>query len=409
MNILLINHYAGSPHHGMEYRPYYLAREWVKSSHRVKIIASSESHLRSHSLNLTRKLAFEEIDGIEYVWLKTPGYRGNGFKRVVNLFAFARALLLNTNAIMNGFTPDLVIASSPHPFIIRGARRIANKSQARLVFEVRDLWPLSLIELNDMPTWHPFIIFMQHEEDYAYKYCDKVASLLPLAKEYMINRGMHESKFFFSPNGVVTESWAKHLPLSQSVEQEIKKFKLKNQCSLLIGFSGSHGIANALDSLIDVAKLLRDTGVGFILVGKGDEKIRLINYAKSMDLKNVLFLDEIDKEMVSSFLSLMDVLYIGLKNHSLFRFGVSPNKLFDYMMSGKPIVYAINSGNDPVLDAGCGVSCAPENAKEICKAILKIKGMSERNRIKLGQMGYKYVLENHDYSILAKKYLEAIS
>jgi glycosyltransferase involved in cell wall biosynthesis len=178
---------------------------------------------------------------------------------------------------------------------------------------------------------------------------------------------------------------------------------------LLVGFAGSHGIANALDSLVDAAGLVRDEdAIGFVLVGKGDEKPQLIRKSRGMGLENVLFLEEIEKAMVPSFLESMDVLYIGLRNHPLFRFGVSPNKLFDYMMSGKPIIYAINSGNDPVDDAKCGVSCEPENPAAVVKAIIKIKEMPDESRLAMGEAGCNYVQKHHDYSVLARNYLEAV-
>ncbi len=404
MNILLINHYAGSPLHGMEYRPYYLALEWIKSGNNVKIIAASESHLRNNAPVVNGDFASEKIDGIDYVWIKTPAYSGNGLKRAINLLAFAKRIFLDMDKILNGFIPDLVIASSPHPFIIRGAKKIADAAQAKLIFEVRDLWPLSLIELGNMHSWHPFIALMQHEEDYAYKHSDKVASLLPIAKDYMMRHGMHEKKFFFAPNGIVLEN--NNQSLDKPLAQRIEEFKLKY--NFLVGYAGSHGPANALDSLINAAELLKKSDVGFVLVGNGDEKQQLTEKAREMKLENVLFLNPIEKIMIPSFLDSMDLLYIGLKKHPLFRFGVSPNKLFDYMMSGKPIIYAISSGNDPIADAKCGLSCEPENPEQICKTIIKFKQMPDHLRLAMGSSGQNYVQKNHDYAVLAKEYLESV-
>jgi len=407
MNIFLINHYAGSPKHGMEYRPYYLAREWVNAGHKVKIVAASASHLRANGPVVAGKMTSEEVDGIDYVWIKTPDYSGNGITRVFNLLSFAKSIYLGRSKILNGFVPDLVIASSPHPFVIRAAKKISDQSRAKLVFEVRDLWPLSLVELGGMHPMHPFITLMQREEDYAFRYSDKIASLLPVAKDYMIGRGMHEEKFFFAPNGIVIAEGGNSQALPGPMVEKIERFKMKYK--LLVGFAGSHGIANALDSLVDAAGLVRDEdAIGFVLVGKGDEKPQLIRKSRGMGLENVLFLEEIEKAMVPSFLESMDVLYIGLRNHPLFRFGVSPNKLFDYMMSGKPIIYAINSGNDPVDDAKCGVSCEPENPAAVVKAIIKIKEMPDESRLAMGEAGCNYVQKHHDYSVLARNYLEAV-
>ena len=128
MNILLINHYAGSPKHGMEYRPYFLAKEWITMGHKVRVIAASESHLRQHNPSFTDKTFSELIDGIEYIWLKTPTYKHNGIARVVNMLFFSMRLIFEKKRILNNFKPDIIIASSPQPFIIRGAKRLAQQT-----------------------------------------------------------------------------------------------------------------------------------------------------------------------------------------------------------------------------------------------------------------------------------------
>ena len=126
MNILLLNHYAGSVRHGMEYRPYYLAREWVRAGHRVRIVAASSSHLRARPPELNGRRVFDEtIDGIDYRWHATPAYRGNGLGRAANMAAFVAALYRGAPRLARNFQPDLVIASSTYPADIWPARRIA--------------------------------------------------------------------------------------------------------------------------------------------------------------------------------------------------------------------------------------------------------------------------------------------
>src|SRR5690349_9329048 len=119
MNILLINHYAGSLRHGMEYRPFYLAREWVRLGHRVRIIASAQSHIRAQAPHLDGHARLDEvIDGVEYRWIATPAYRGNGAARVVNMFSFVVQLYAQAGQLARLFEPDVVIASSTYPLDI---------------------------------------------------------------------------------------------------------------------------------------------------------------------------------------------------------------------------------------------------------------------------------------------------
>ena len=121
MNILLINHYAGSPAHGMEFRPYYLAREWVKVGHKVRIIAADFSHVRSHQPKRpfgTQASWNESIDGIDYQWFTTPEYSGNGVSRVRNIASFLGRVYFASRQISENFKPDVVIASSTYPMDI---------------------------------------------------------------------------------------------------------------------------------------------------------------------------------------------------------------------------------------------------------------------------------------------------
>lgn len=131
MNILLINHYAGSPYHGMEYRPYYFAREWLKAGHTVTIVASSFSHLRFQQPKCESSVTIKEIEDIQYIWLKTPEYRGNSFGRIHNMFSFAAQLRVKTLPIKK---PDIVIDSSTYPLTIYGANKIAGRYGAQLIF-----------------------------------------------------------------------------------------------------------------------------------------------------------------------------------------------------------------------------------------------------------------------------------
>ena len=193
MNILLINHYAGSPKHGMEYRAYYLAREWVRMGHRVQIVASSESHIRAQQPQLSGLDRLNEtINGIQYTWFETPTYSGNGIGRVRNIAAFIGHLYRAGKQLARSFKPDVVIASSTYPMDIWPAQRIACMARGSLVYEVHDLLPLSPMELGSMSKWHPFIMLVQAAEDYAYRNADVVVSMLPKVREYMESRGMAE-------------------------------------------------------------------------------------------------------------------------------------------------------------------------------------------------------------------------
>lgn len=408
MNILLINHYAGSSTYGMEYRPFYLAREWINFGHTVTVVAASFSHLRSKEPDVKGPLTTETIDGINYIWLKTPKYHGNGIRRVLNMMAFSLLLIMQKPNILRINKPNLIIASSPHPFIIFAAKSMARSSNAKLIFEVRDLWPLTLIELGSISRSHPFVRLMNLSEKYAYRVADHVISLLPKSYAYMEEQGMAPKKFHCIPNGVDLNEWSHNVAQLPAQHQKILS-KIKEKKHFIVGYTGGHGISNALDYLIGAAKHLESKPVTIVLVGKGPEKKMLEQKTVEMGLQNVIFLPPVSKSAIPALLELMDVLFIGWKRSSLYRFGISPNKLLDYMMSGKPVIHSIDAGNDIVAESGCGISVPPENPEAIAKAIIEISNMSESERSELGLRGKEFIETHHDYVMLAKKFLAVLN
>jgi glycosyltransferase involved in cell wall biosynthesis len=176
----------------------------------------------------------------------------------------------------------------------------------------------------------------------------------------------------------------------------------------LVGFAGAHGIANSLKYVIDAASKLSKMDVVLILLGTGQEKENLMRYVKGKEINNVYFLDFVNKHTVPTFLKQMDVLFIGLKKASLFRFGISPNKIFDYMMSSRPILQAIDAGNNLIDEANCGLFVEPENADTIAEAMVRFKSMSDEELKTLGNNGYRFVNQNHTYKVLGEKFLEYI-
>jgi len=406
MNILLINHYAGSSTHGMEYRPYYLAREWVGLGHEVTIVAASFSHLRTMAPVANGRVTEEGIDGIRYLWYRTREYQGNGVGRAMNIFSFVGKLLWDRRRLARSCRPDLVIASSTYPLDILPAYRIARAGSARLVYEVHDLWPLTPVELGQMSPRHPFIMLMQWAENFGYRKADRVVSMLPNAQEHMGRHGMAAEKFAYVPNGVAVAEWTEPAgPLPEPHREAIDR--IRQQGRFLLGYAGGHALSNALDTLVEAAKTLECSGVSVVLVGQGAEKERLEKRAGELGLIHTRFLPPVPKKLIPALLARMDACYIGWTRSPLYRFGVCPNKLLDYMMAAKPVIHAIEAANDLVAEAGCGITIPPEDPAALVEAVGKLRGCSPAEREALGQRGKNYVLSHHDYAALARRFLEA--
>ena len=402
MHILLINHYAGTPHLGMEYRPYYMAREWVKLGHKVWIVAADNSHSRQ----LPVVPGAQEIDGISYLWVATPSYKGNGVKRAYNMWSFCQNLRKLSNWVKTDVQPDVIIASSTYPMDIWPCRYLARQNKARLVWEVHDLWPLSPMELGGMPWWHPFILLVQYAEDAACRSADFVVSLLPAANRHLVTRGMDLKKFHYIPNGISLQDWAK--PNQLLPEEHRALFaELRTQGRWILGYAGAHGVANALHTVIDAFDSLKNTQAALVLVGKGPEKDQLIQRA----LKNggdIHFLPPVPKQAIPALLDACDALYIGSQNKEIYQFGVSPNKTMDYAMAAKPIINGIAAPHDLVAESKCGIIVPPEDSAAVTDAVRFLMSLTAEESRLMGKRGQDYVRAHHNYHILAQNFINVV-
>jgi glycosyltransferase involved in cell wall biosynthesis len=403
MNILYLNHYAGSPALGMEYRPYYLAREWVRLGHRVQMLAADFSHVRTKQ----PRAGDEVVDGIGYRWYPTPPYQGNGLGRVKNIWAFLRQVWADTPRLLREFKPDVVIASSTYPMDIWVARRLARRAGARLVFEVHDLWPLSPIELSGMSRRHPFIVMCQAAEDAAYRDADVVVSMLPKVHGYMASRGLDLKKLHIVPNGITLDEWeGEPAPLRDDVQQALARARASG--ATVVGYAGSMGLPNALDTLLDAAAQLKGQALCFVLVGSGHEQARLAQRVADEGLDQVRFLPPIPKAQVARFLAGVDIAYIGWQRVPIYRFGIAPNKLMDYLMARCPVLHSVDAGNDPVAEAGAGLTVPPESAAAVAQGLLALAATPADERRAMGERGRAFVLARHTYPVLAQSFLDAL-
>ena len=406
MKILYIDHYAGSIHHGMEFRPYYLAREWVKEGHRVRIIGADFSHLRNVNPVVQNDFEIEDIDGIEYQWVKAGRYEGNGVARALTMFSFVGKLLLNARSLAEDFCPDIVISSSTYPLDAYPAKRIADLAGAKHVHEIHDMWPITPMELYGMPAYHPFVVVMQWGEDYFCRNADKVVSILPCAKEYLIEHGMRADKFVHVPNGINLEDWRE--PLELPGEHRNVLDKAKQEGRFVIGFFGSHTRSYNIDYLIKAMALCQKEKLFVAFVGRGNYKAELMDLAKTLGLPEDMyaFLPPIPKKAIPTLLLSFDACYVGAIKNKMFRFGIGMNKLFDAMMSGKPLLYAVAAPNDFALEYDCGISVEAENVEALRDGIMHMLTLPKEELERMGKNGHKAVMENYNYEVLAKVFLD---
>ncbi|MBN1690973.1 MAG: glycosyltransferase family 4 protein [Dehalococcoidia bacterium] len=412
MNIWFFSHYAGTPRQPHDTRDYYFALELVKAGINSTIIAAAFNHRTRRDEILAKRQCsrIEPFEGWRFIWIRTiPYFAGNDWRRAANMLSyFFSSLPLSLRMVGKN---TVVIGVTPHPFCALAAWLVSRLKQARFILDVRDPWPDALISLGGFKADSAVVKMLRAVERFLYRSADKIITVMPNSIDYIKSYGIPADKIVYIPNGVSTELYlnsAAELP----VEYEKEIAMLKSQNGFLVGYVGAFGGADAVHTIIDTCALLQQQGhteIHFMLVGGGPDKNRLVEHAGELGLSNISFHSPVAKLYLPAFLSAMDALILTKARSNVFRFGVSFLKLFDYMMAARPIIWAVESVNNPVAESGCGVSITPEDAEAAAEAVLQIAGMTKQERHRMGVLGRDYVIKYHSSTVLAEKLLKTIS
>lgn len=401
--IWYIHPYAGGPGIGRYDRPYHLSREWRKTGINSVVIAACNHHL----LDRPQEAGAKDVNGVHYQFVDTPRYQGNGLGRIINMFAFGWKVLRKHQDIAAQYgRPSMIIASSPHPYAFLSAWWLARKYNAKCIFEVRDIWPLSMVELGGVSARHPLVLLTGWIERFAYRRSSAVVSLLPAAVGHMLSLGLDRDRFHYIPNGV-------DLNAVNDIEDKesdcaILARRWRQEGYSVVVYAGALGRPNNVGTLVRSIIELHSKGyrkVRAIIVGRGEEAEELEALIRSNGLEETVALfGQIPKRAVEALLQVANMGYISLRPEPLLRFGVSPNKLFDYMQAALPVIFAVKAGNDPVAEAGCGKSVDPGDVSAIAAALQELSSLQEAELITLGHNGKAYVKSKHGYDQLAILY-----
>lgn len=400
--VWIINDYAGSPFHGMIHRHYYMAKELKKEGIKPIIISASYSHFMINEPRVgNRAYLHEKVDTIDYFWLKVVRYKDSrDKKRVLKWFQFCFKLLFLPSNIDK---PSTILCSGSAPMLVLPSYFLAKKYGAKLIFEIRDIWPLTLINFKNYSKYNPLIYIMQKSVNFGFRYADEIISVLPYTNEYIKEQGIYNFKFSYLPNGIFLDEIKNPLPLNSKTKSKIPNNKF------IVGYAGAMGMGDGMDLLIDTANILKSQkDIHFILVGRGSEKERLKKRILELELKNISILDAIPKKEVQSLLALFDVCYIGWEDNEMYKYGISANKIFDYMYASKPIVHVYNGKGDLIKEAECGISINQQNPELVANAIVELYNTPLEKREIIGLRGKLFVLNNHTYKSITKKFIEVV-
>lgn len=399
--VWIINQYGATPQTGVGGRHHYLARELGRRGYRVCLVVASWHHLLRDGQPDAPE-AIEECDGYTLLRVRVPRYaHAHDKMRVLNWFLFAWRLrrVPATLAERDCAQPQAILYSSPSLIPYLSAARLARRLRARLIFEVRDIWPLSLTEIGSSSPNHPLMRLMQWIEDRAYQEADHVISNLPRAVDHMVMRGLPVERFTWIPNGISLDEVTNPAPLDPSHVAAL------SGGGFILGYAGTVGVANAMDVPLEAAARLRDLpDLRLVLVGNGRDKPRLQARVAELDLEGqVEFLDPIPKTQVQSLLVRFDACLLSWTDTPLYRFGTSANKLFDYFYSARPVINAYSGAEDFVSAYDAGLQVPAGDPDCFADAVRKLYVMSPDERARLGANGQHAVLVHFDYARLASR------
>tara|TARA_A100001388_G_scaffold226796_1_gene178028 strand:+ start:64 stop:1026 length:963 start_codon:yes stop_codon:yes gene_type:complete len=298
--------------------------------------------------------------------------------------------------------PDVIIGSTISPLAALGALIISWRYRVPFIYEVRDLWPETLIEMNVIKRKSLISFLIDQLDIFLAKRSLKTICLMPGGTKYYMKKGISKDKLIWIPNGV--EEDKKFI-----YEEKITSSKFK------IIYLGSHGPSNALKTIIYAASYLKNKGINLNLfeiklIGDGPLKDEMKNLTKLLKLSNIVFEDSVPKSQVQEKLKTADALVLTMNNiPKLYQYGISFNKIFDYLYSGRPILMTSCATNNYIEISKSGLISPAEDYKILGKNILKMMEYSNSQRNIMGLRGREYVLKNFLYKNLSEQLVNTLN
>jgi len=399
-NIWIINHYASTPSTGMGGRSYFMAKGLAEVGVDTTLVCANYNHKLHNPIEVREAYKADDTEGFRVIRVKVKKYESSFNKvRILNWFLFVFRVALNYKKWDR--KPTVVICSSPSLVAYLAAWFVARRCKAKLIFDVRDIWPLTLRVLGGYSNKNPLILVLSIIERFGYASTDAVMSNLKNFSSYLEEQGFHEKPFFWIPNSVDF----KGLTVNENIPEALTALGSEK---FIVGYAGSIGANDALEYLLDAAGVLQIElpDVCFVIVGKGQYLVKFKQRVEAQKLSNVIFTGPVQKSQVHGVLSRFDVCYLGWLDDDIYRFGISPNKIPDYFYAGKPVLHSYSGASDPVEQAGAGVTVDAENAQAIVDGVKMLYAMNPEEMRRFGENGRQFAIDNYEYKSLAKRLLD---
>ena len=391
-----ISKYASPLKYGFGSRHFYLAREFNTLGNETVVISSDSNHLAQFP-NFKSVYTKETIDGVDTWWIRTIKYRGsNSIRRIMSWIDFEIKLWWMTKTMHP--RPDIVIVSSLSLITILNGYWLKKRFGCKLIFEIRDIWPLTIIEEGGYSRWNPLVIALSLVEKFGYRNSDIIVGTMPNLTEHVKKVTGKNIHCYCVPFGYDPDLYNSPVPLPEGYEES---YIPKNK--FIIGYAGSIGTTNALDTLITcVTEMKANLDIHFLLLGDGDllDKYK----AQTAGLKNITFAPKVEKSQVQMVLRHCQVLYFSVEDSNVWRYGLSLNKLIDYMIAGEPIIASYSGYPSMVNEARCGIFIPAKDVGLLKAAIRNYAQLTGDQLESIGKRGKAWLLENRSYERIALKY-----
>lgn len=364
------------------------------------VIASDSNHLAQIPRS-GKRYFLEVIEGVDTWWIRTLKYRGaNSFRRILSWLDFEFKLCLMPKHELP--RPDVIIVSSLSLLTVFNGYWLKRKYSCKLIFEVRDIWPLTIVEEGGFSPRNPFVMLLAWAEKFGYRHADVIVGTMPNLTEHVASIMGKTLNCKCVPLG-----YDPHLYDNlQALPEDYASIHIP-EGKFIVGYAGTIGLTNALEPLIDCAIAMKDNDhIHFLLLGDGDflETFK----AKTKGLSNITFAPKVGKSQVNAVLSQCQILYFSVKDSKVWRYGLSLNKLIDYMMAAKPIVASYNGYPSMVNEAQCGRFISADDVDAIKQAIEEYAKMDPEQLNEIGQRGRDWLISNRPYDKIAKDYLRYV-
>ena len=405
--ILIMNHYATSMFFDHGGRHYYFAKYLIQKGYEVTIFCASTVHNSDKNIVIeSGKYMTDSVDGIPYVFVKTPHYTGNGKQRIKNMVAFYRNLFPVTKKYAEKYgRPDVILASSVHPLTLVAGIRIAKKWKIPCICEIRDLWPETLVAYGIKKQDDIAIKLLYKLEKWIYMKANAIIFTMKGGYDYVIDRGWEKeiprSKVYFINNGIDLEVFD-----FNKKTYWIEDFDVNNLDTIKIIYTGSIRKANtSIMILPEVSKILQEKGfenLKIIVYGKGEYTENLRSICEEKNINNFIIKGYVDKKYIPYILSKGDINILNCDSSDVMKYGGSQNKLFEYLASGHPIISGENNKYSIIKNRNCGISKYFNSAEEIADSIINLINNP------IDSEYIRSVGEEYDFKILTDKLLEVV-